>query len=130
MSDLNCQATRVGRTVGCQQLIADQRRRDGHRQQRRLRFREQAFAVGFAPQKDLVGVDAVLARDPRNRSAGLQGFFNDRPLQCQRMVPVGAALSRGNDGLCICVHKSLCGHKFEMPVERLSSFSNIPAERR
>ena len=65
------------------------RRRDGNWQQRGPRFGEQAFPVGFAPEKGLVGVDAVQAGDPCDRCAGLQGFFNDRPLQRQRVVAVG-----------------------------------------
>ena len=60
---------------------------------------------------------------------GLQGFFNNRPLKRQRVMPVGTSPFRCNDCLQICVHKSLCGHKFEMPVQGLSSFNNIPAKR-
>jgi hypothetical protein len=87
--------------------------------------------VGFAPEKDLVGVDAVLAVDPRNRCTRVAGFLQ----QSTASAPAGDAGRRpspfrGNDCLRICVHKSLCGHKFEMPVQGLSSFNNIPAKRR
>jgi len=45
-----------------------------------LRFWEHALPVGFAPEKDQVGVDAALAGVPCDRCTGSQSLFNNRPL--------------------------------------------------
>jgi hypothetical protein len=82
--------------------------------QRRLIVPEQTVLIQLAPQKDLVGIDVVLARHTRYRRAGRKRRFDHGALERDRMTLVGAALVRASRS-GICVHDLLCGHNIEVP---------------
>jgi hypothetical protein len=57
-----------------------------------------------AQGEDLIGVDTVPARHPRDRGAGAQRLCHDGAFELIRMVAIGAAFARPNDWLNYCVH--------------------------